>query len=133
MEHEPRRFLGNSDGAVDFIATDRILGVYFQPEASSPFVQSERTVFHDGARLHGELPLIVALVALEAPVLRVITGPSRSAVRADNSVWPADVYEELVGNLQIGEVDHGFHQCFWRVKFSVTVVRVHAGILRQTT
>jgi hypothetical protein len=62
VKHEPRSFLSNFDGAVDFPRTNPVLTIRNHPHGSEPLVQAERRIFTDSPSLDGEMSAVVALV-----------------------------------------------------------------------
>src|ERR1039458_378365 len=90
--HEPRRFLRDADGAMDFVGTHAVLAVHYLPHRHEPLVQAERRILKDGAGLCGELASIVARAALPAVVLLKERHVGASASRALNALRPAARY-----------------------------------------
>src|SRR6266446_2319685 len=69
MQHEPRGFLCHSDCAMNFPRANPVLTVHQHPQRREPFVESDRRVLKDRARLKRELPTLVMTRTLPAVIL----------------------------------------------------------------
>jgi hypothetical protein len=104
VEHEPRGFLGDADGAMDFVGANAVLVVGNHPNGSQPLIEANGAVLKDRTDLHGELASGVLGLALPNP-----TGGDKPDIRtsaggAYNAVWPTQIDHEVKANIGIGEV-----------------------------
>src|SRR6266851_9607213 len=96
MRHEPSGLLGYSEIAADFVATDAVLAVHYQPDGSEPFVQTDRRVFEDGPGLQREPGPIMSRVALPDTRLFEVGDVIGTAVRTLHlAIRPAQFHHEL--------------------------------------
>src|ERR1039458_2886078 len=91
--HEPRRFLCNADGPMNFVGGCAVFAVYNLPHSHEPFVQAKWGILEDGPGLCGKLASIVARAALPAVVLLQERDILGAATRAFNAVRPAPCYD----------------------------------------
>src|SRR5579862_3390821 len=103
MIHEPRGFLRDADGPVNFIGTDPVFAVDDFPHGDKPLVQAQWRILEDGAGLSGELPGRMGNAALPAIVLLQEHNALALAARTDNAVRPAPGYKVLAAVGRIGE------------------------------
>lgn len=108
MEHEPRGFLSNADGAMNLPRTNSVPIVRDHPHSGQPLVETKRTILEDRAGLNGELAAVVALIALPAIVLFLKGYIVASATRTDHTVTPATGYYVLAAVNRIGEINNRF-------------------------
>ena len=114
MEHEPRGFLRDADGAGDFMATDAVPAVGDEPDGWEPLVQTKRGVLEDGPGLQRELSLRVAGLALP-PWLRLVeVDLVASADGAGNPLGPASGHHVLQAVLPVGEVADSLGERLWK-------------------
>src|SRR5260370_16216249 len=110
MQHEPSRFLCNSDGAMNFPRTDTVLAVRYHPHGQHPLRERKARIFKDRSHFDGELlPALAALPALlrrQVPVFFLLTcGADRFAIR------PAHRGHRIYTGLLIAEMQDCFLQC----------------------
>jgi hypothetical protein len=112
VQHEPGGLLRHRERARDLIGRDAVTGAGDQPNGGKPLVKANRRVLKDRADLGGELPL--AFAAVPAPGLRHVRNVGRAAAeaRARDAVGPAEVDEERVRLLGIGELPRCFQHGF---------------------
>src|SRR5439155_26047610 len=85
MQHEPSGFLGHSQIAGNFVATDSVLAVGEHPRSSEPLVQSNRRILKDGSDLDGELALCMMAAALPQATVWIELYLLRVARQADHA------------------------------------------------
>jgi len=123
LQHEPCRFLMNSNCPRQFVTADAVLAIGQHPKCRHPLIKGDRRIFHDRANLDREL--LLALVAkpdaasLDKRVLRFAT-----ARTGNLAARPAIALGILKSAGRIGEIDHRFLQRFRSFKSGV-----HTGIL----
>jgi len=107
VEHMPRGFLGDADGAGEFARANTVLAVSEKPVSAHPLIETESGVLKDRSDLQAEL--LFAPIALPyAPGFNegVLLG---AATRArDNTIRPAKIQGALKGAVTIAEVNDGF-------------------------
>jgi hypothetical protein len=116
MEHKPRGFLSNVDGAVNLPRAYPVLAVRDHPHCGKPLVQTEWGIFTDSPCLGSELPPVMAIVALPAVVLFLKGYVLASTTRANNALRPTTGHNVLAAIAGIREVNDsllksaGFHR-----------------------
>lgn len=88
VQHEPRGFLGDSEGAVDLATAYSVLSVLEHPHSRKPFIETNRGVLHDGSDLRGKLPLGMATAALPAQLILEEANILAATGRADYAILP---------------------------------------------
>lgn len=106
--HEPSGALLDADGAAKLVGRDSVLGVGDEPDSGEPILQLHRRVLKDGPDLDGELPL--ARLALPQTPRGQVGVLGAVARRADGSVRPTNVGEELHANVGVIEVLDGLDE-----------------------
>ena len=107
MIHEPRGFLGNADGPMNFVGRYTVFAVHDLPHGHEPLVQAQGGIFKNGAGLRGELAPIVTRAALPPVILFKEGDVLGTATRALDAVGPAARYHVFAAIGRIGEVDDG--------------------------
>src|ERR1035437_8472857 len=110
VQHEPRGFLSDAEGASHFARTNAVLAIAEHPVSAHPLIQTEGRVFKDRAHFEAEL-LLAAFAEPDAARLdeRVILAP---AARARNyTVRPAKVKGILKAAIWVAEVDDRVLEC----------------------
>lgn len=121
VQHEPSRFLRNSDGTVNFIRRDTVLAVGKHPESTKPLIKSKRGVLEDSANLETEL-LFAPLTKPHPPGAQKTVFITPAARTRRPAVWPAKLLRILKAADWIREVNDGLLEC---------LVAVHIkGLLR---
>src|SRR5579863_10233642 len=113
VEHEPRGFLSDTDGAGDLAGTNSALTVADHPSGSEPLVEAKRGILEDAAHLDAELLPRVLCFALPHSAGGYVAHILAAAGRAFNSIRPAPARKELDAVIQIGEVNDCFLKCLW--------------------
>jgi hypothetical protein len=117
VKQEPSGFLSGTQRASDLATTDAVLAVLKHPDCREPLIKADRRVFHDGADLHGELPLGMPDAALPAELLFQKAHSNTPADRANNPVLPFGTASDKVVQAVLGirEVDDCFLEGLWFV------------------
>src|SRR5579871_3558848 len=89
MQHKPRGLLSNSQRPVNLPRTDAVLAVGNEPHRNKPFVETERGILKDRARLNCELALCVMAAALPTIMLLRKRDFGASACGAAYAIGPA--------------------------------------------
>src|SRR5216684_3806745 len=110
MEHEPRGLLSDMEIARDFIATDSVLAIDYQPHRDQPLVKRERTILEDRADLDRELATVMGLAAFPQAARGQEAHSLSAADWARNAIRPAEFSEQAERAVRIGEVADRFHQ-----------------------
>ena len=107
--------LDHVDGAVKLIGGNAVLAVGEQPHGDQPLVEAERGVFHDGADLHGELPLRVLLFALPNETgLREVDVLASASGALHDAIGPTELDHLREAVFGIPEINHGLLESFGR-------------------
>lgn len=111
LEHEPRGFLSDANGAMDFIRTNAVFAIRNHPNCGKPLVQTERRIFENGSDLDAELAFCMGALAL--PLLLV--GKKRhigsATSRANNSIGPSAGCQIVKTVISISKVNDCLLQC----------------------
>ena len=103
MEHEPGRFLSDTQRPVKLPTADAVLAVGFKPERRKPLAKAQRAFLHDGPRLDAESLSVMVFPAFPNAARLDVADPARSATRAANSRWPAQGSHEHMGGFLFGK------------------------------
>jgi len=120
---EPSGFLSDAKVPGNLATADAVLRVDLKPHRDHALVDGKAALFKDGPDLHRELAARMVLATLPHPPGREMQNVGRTAVRAADTLRPADRGEERCGVVQIGKDSDGFNQRFGQL------ARVHARIL----
>src|SRR6185437_15728478 len=103
MEHEPRGFLSDPNGPVEFVAADAVLAVADHPHCRHPPIQTNRGILKDRADLEGEL--LLAAVAEPNPTGLHKRIAFRTATRTKRlPIRPAQELRIIKCAFRVGEV-----------------------------
>jgi hypothetical protein len=115
MEHKPRRLLGYTKPAMNFVARDTVLAGNNQPCRREPLLQRNRAVLENGSGLECERGAFMLRVALPHASLGKPRNVIRTAARAGyDAIRPAKFNHELAAVLEIGEVQNRVPEGVWR-------------------
>jgi hypothetical protein len=120
VEHEPCGFLSDTDGAMDFVGANAVLGIGNHPDSSQPLIQSNRAILKDGSHLDGELPLSVFLFALPKTASRDEPDINTAASGAGYSIRPAEFDHEVKADIRVREVLDSFNKSSWLAHVSTS-------------
>lgn len=93
VHHEPSRFIGDADGAVNFVGADAVLARIEHVSGHPPFRERNLAALKNGANSHGELALtVVAIVEAGASGLALhlgnLIGVATAAMAAERTIRP---------------------------------------------
>jgi len=112
VKHKPRGPLSHAKIPLQFVAADTVLAIGNQPRCGKPFIKANRRIFKDCPNLHRELLFRVNVLALPAALSRNVVRAFRATRRAFDAIRPADITQELRGQVLIREVNDRFLQGF---------------------
>lgn len=126
LKHEPRGFLSDANGAVNFVGADPVLGIGDHPDSGEPLVQPDGATLKDGSNLDRELtPRVLALAFPHLPG-RNLSHISPSAGGANNAIRPAEIDHESVADFRVREVPDCFDE---GLRFAVHITAPVGNIL----
>ncbi|MCU1303879.1 MAG: hypothetical protein JWQ87_4163 [Candidatus Sulfotelmatobacter sp.] len=107
LQHEPRRFLGDANCAMNLHAGDATLAIDQHPKRRHPFINADGRVLKNRIHFQRELPIAAAAQPQLAGLDEVVrfgaaTGAMHLAIR------PAKANGVGEGPLRIGEINDGF-------------------------
>lgn len=102
VQHEPRRLLRDPERPPQLVGADSILGVGDEPDGRKPLVQPERGILEDRPEL--DRVLLLAGFALPKTARRQVAVLDAATARADRTIGPAQVGDELRADIEVGEV-----------------------------
>lgn len=108
VEHEPSGLLSHTNGTVNLVGANAVLGAGDHPDSSEPLVQRDGAILENGSHLDRELPLGVLILALPqsagSDVAHVVAATSRAD---DLAVRPPQLNHEVLTYVRIGEIPDG--------------------------
>ncbi len=119
VHHEPRRFLCDSDSAVNLIRANAVLRCGQHPRCRKPFVQRKRRVLIDRSRFRGELPFRMMASALPLALILEEGCVFAATDRASNAIGPKASDHVVKAVVGIAEIYDRFLK---RLRFFVCVL-----------
>src|ERR1043166_5213754 len=109
MKHEPRAFLRDSNVLSQFVGTDAVFAIRYQPESAQPLIQSDRRIFEHGSDLDRELLFFVLRLALPNLARGQKENVLRATARAfDNAIRPTNRLQKIERMISLGEILNRF-------------------------
>ena len=96
---------------MNLVGTDTVFAIHNHPHRHEPFVQAQRGILKDRARLGCELAEIVLAATLPAVILRLEENLLAAASRAGHTIRPTVRNKVLAAVGRIGEIEDGVLKC----------------------
>ncbi len=113
VQHEPRGFLSDAQGAPDFVGADSVLAIGNHPNGDKPLVERKRRILKDSPDFDRELFAEMLAFAFPHPPSRDKADFFASAGGAFNPVRPSPSDHEVEAVVGIGEVNDGLLAKSW--------------------
>src|SRR6266516_3332283 len=113
VKQEPCALLSNAEGAVNLVGTNAVLRVHYQHDSRQPLIQTDRAIFHDGAKLDAEV-LFAALAYPDATGFNKRVPVVTTARASDNAIRPTDRNHATERGIRVGKVDDCSLESLWK-------------------